>query len=116
MRKLTEGLDGLPMQPVILDDDGRGRFRENAVVRHLLDEATAGRRCSMNELAIAYHEKKFSVAEMNQFAMLIGYTVDGFCELSYAFYAIGDLAMLETCALRDSTIPHTNMTTDTAED
>ena len=64
-----------PMQPVIKDDRGVLRFRENAIVRHLLDHGGI----DLNKLALL----KFSQADREQFAQLIGYSVSGYHELSY---------------------------------
>lgn len=70
-----------PMQPLVRDEHGTIRFQANAIVRYLLDEATAGRRCSMNDLA--RHQHLFSADDREQFAQLIGYSVSGYGDLSY---------------------------------
>lgn len=67
-----------PMQPVYLDEAGVVRFRENAIVRTLLDYASA-RGLSLNELAVM----PFSAEDRMQLAQLIGYSVSGYGELSY---------------------------------
>ena len=69
------------MQPIILDEskDRCVRFKRNALVDYLLDEATAGRKCDMNDLA----RKDFPQADREQFAQLIGYSLAGYHELSY---------------------------------
>jgi hypothetical protein len=64
-----------PMQPLLLDQHGRVRFRENTLVRHLLDKGGL----TMNDLAVV----ECPVEEREQFAQLIGYSLDGFGELSY---------------------------------
>lgn len=64
-----------PMQPIILDDDGVPRFQKNNIVRFLLDAGPF----DMNQLAVM----PFSRKDREQFAQLIGYSVSGFCELSY---------------------------------
>ncbi len=51
------------------------RFRENPIVTFLLDEGPFG----MNDLAL----RDFAPEDREQFAMLIGYSVSGFSELSY---------------------------------
>lgn len=66
-----------PMQPVIIDDDdGIHRFKRNAIVCYLIDRGPI----TMNDLAIM----AFSREDHEQFAQLIGYSVSGFGELSYA--------------------------------
>jgi hypothetical protein len=69
-----------PMQPI--EDDGKGviRFRGNALVRYLLDKATAAKVCDLNHLA----RVDFPQEDREQFAQLIGYSVSGFGDLSYA--------------------------------
>lgn len=67
-----------PMQPVKRDRHGVVRFHANAIVRYLLDYATA-RGCGMNELALM----RFSKDDRTQFAQLIGYSVSGAGDLSY---------------------------------
>jgi hypothetical protein len=64
-----------PIQP--LHHDGRGtlRFKENAIVRFLLDAGPF----DMNMLAAM----DFSSEDREQFAQLIGYSLGGFGELSY---------------------------------
>lgn len=66
-----------PMQPIVWDD-GTLRFQENAVVRRLLDAATA-RGFGLNQLLV----ERFSPGDLEQFAQLIGYSIAGFGELSY---------------------------------
>lgn len=68
----------LPLQPLYRDADGVVRFRENAVVRFLLDWASA-RGMGLNELALM----PFDAADREQFAQLVGYSLSGFGELSY---------------------------------
>lgn len=67
-----------PMQPLVRDASGVVRFKENAIVRTLLDWATP-RGMSLNELAVM----DFSQEDREQFAQLIGYSVGGYGELSY---------------------------------
>lgn len=64
-----------PIQPLSPDSSGTIRFKANAIVQHLL--AHGG--FDMNKLAIM----DFSVEDREQFAQLIGYSLGGFCELSY---------------------------------
>jgi hypothetical protein len=62
-----------PIQPII-----NGRFKENKIVRHLLDWASE-RGMGPNELAVM----EFSKDDRVQFAQLIGYSFGGFGSLSY---------------------------------
>jgi hypothetical protein len=65
-----------PMQPMIEDkDDGTLRFKSNAIVRFLLDAGPY----DMNKLALMPWSKE----DREQFAQLIGYSVDGFQDLPY---------------------------------
>jgi hypothetical protein len=64
-----------PMQPLVRDGEGTIRFKANEIVRYLLDNG----KIDMNDLA----EQNFSQDDRTQFAQLIGYSVDGFHELSY---------------------------------
>jgi hypothetical protein len=64
-----------PMQPLVIDQVGTVRFKENAVVRYLLDNGGV----DMNQLCTL----DFSDEDRSQFAQLIGYSVSGYGELSY---------------------------------
>ena len=68
--------DPHPMQQIRWNGDVI-RFRENAIVRFLLDAGPY----DLNKLALM----EFSAADRNQLAQLIGYSVGGFGDLSYAF-------------------------------
>jgi hypothetical protein len=73
-----------PMQPIGRDASGVVRFKENRAVSYLLAEASEGRRCDMNDLVRACQHGAFPEADMVQLAQLIGYSVAGFGDLSYA--------------------------------
>lgn len=64
-----------PIQPLYLSRGNVIRFRENGIVRFLLDSGPF----DMNKLALM----KFSQADREQFAQLIGYSFGGFEELGY---------------------------------
>lgn len=64
-----------PIQPLEPDKNGRMRFKKNAIVEFLLDKGPF----DMNVLA----GKDFPQEDWVQFAQLIGYSLDGFGELSY---------------------------------
>lgn len=70
---------GHPMQPIEFDGKGVVRFRENRIVRHLLDFAKP-RGCGLNEIA----RMEFSQDDRMQLAQLIGYSVSGYGDLGYA--------------------------------
>lgn len=64
-----------PIQPLITDSQGVLRFKENPIVRYLLDAGPF----DMNHIAC----KKFTREDREHFAQLIGYSLSGFGELSY---------------------------------
>lgn len=64
-----------PMQPVV-DVDGVHRFKQNSLVRYLVDSHPDG----LNALDLQH----FSNEDWEQLAQLIGYSVSGFGGLSYA--------------------------------
>lgn len=71
---------GRTLQPVIVAPDGVVRFRENAIVRFLLDNGG----WDMNHIA----RLDFSDEDRAQFAQLIGYSVCGWGELNYVQLAM----------------------------
>lgn len=66
-----------PRQPTYTDEHGVERFVENEIVRWLLDNG----RLDMNDIA---RQRHFSDEDRRQFAQLIGYSVSGYYDLSYA--------------------------------
>ncbi|MFA5937456.1 MAG: hypothetical protein WC822_06300 [Candidatus Paceibacterota bacterium] len=62
------------MQKLERDDYGTIRFRENKIVRYLLDAGGL----DLNKLAIV----PFTKVDWAQFYQLIGYSVSGYCDLS----------------------------------
>lgn len=64
-----------PLQPLEINEDGILRFKKNAIVRFLLDAGPF----DMNSIACI----PFSQEDREQFVQLIGYSLDGFGELSY---------------------------------
>lgn len=77
-RKILKQQGMHPTQPLKKDRLGTLRFKDNAIVRYLLDWATV-RGMSLNELA----QLPFSNEDRVQLAQLIGYSLSGFGELSY---------------------------------
>jgi len=65
-----------PIQPLVKDKNGILRFKENAIVRHLLDTHP---NCNLNDLACM----DFTNDDRRQFAQLIGYSLSGYGDLSY---------------------------------
>lgn len=65
-----------PIQPLLKDENGAARFKENEIVRYLLDSHP---KVGMNDIACM----DFSDDDRRQFAQLIGYTLAGYGELSY---------------------------------
>ncbi len=63
-----------PIQPLANDAQGVTRFKANQIVRHLLDTHPT---CGMNELA----RMDFTDDDRQQFAQLIGYSLDGYGSL-----------------------------------
>lgn len=64
-----------PIQPLEKDKSGVLRFKENAIVRHLLDNGGI----DLNKIAVM----DFTADDRQQFAQLIGYSLSGYSELSY---------------------------------
>lgn len=65
-----------PMQPIVWDKHGVIRFKKNAIIEHLVDHGSIG----LNAIA----SLDFSREDEEQLAQLIGYSVSGFGDLSYA--------------------------------
>lgn len=64
-----------PIQPLYLDDRGTVRFKQNNIVRYLLDHGGF----DLNKLAMM----DFSQEDREQFAQLIGYSHSGYGGLGY---------------------------------
>lgn len=84
------------MQPIIKDENGTVRFKENCLVRTLLDEARK-RGFTLNDLAV----REFTQADWEQFYQLIGYSLVGYHELSN----VSDLACAEASKVAGSLFP-----------
>lgn len=65
-----------PNQSIIVDSKGVRRFQQNNIVKFLLDASGL----TLNDLAGLEFDKE----DRRQFAQLIGYSVDGYGDLSYA--------------------------------
>jgi len=66
-----------PMQPIYLDERGTPRFKDNAIVRRLLDEKVI----SLNDIAMWLDDVPVEDAE--QFWQLLGYSISGYGDLSF---------------------------------
>lgn len=73
-----------PMQPLVRYPDGALRFQENQIVKFLLEQGPF----DMNLIG----EMDFCQADREQFAQLIGYTLQGFGQLPYVSDATWDKA------------------------
>lgn len=103
----TRGYDPQPMQPVYLTKHDTLRFRENVIVRVLLDRDTERGRIypdfparsdgGLNWIAV----QRFSQADQEQFAQLIGYSISGYHELSY----VSDESAAKASALAKKIMP-----------
>lgn len=65
-----------PIQPLERDDHNVLRFRKNRIVNYLLDSHP---HVDLNTLA----RREFSAEDRQQFAQLIGYSLNGYGELPY---------------------------------
>lgn len=68
-------MTNLPLQPIVVQEDGVVRFKENSIVRYLLGQGPF----TMDSLASI----PFPQEDREQFAQLIGYSLTGFAELPY---------------------------------
>ncbi len=65
-----------PMQKIEVDDRGVIRFRANKIIKDLLDSGAI----DLNKIAMAGYDEEDEM----QLAQLIGYSVSGYGDLSYA--------------------------------
>jgi hypothetical protein len=72
-----------PRQPIGWADDGVIRFKENKIVKWMLDMGRGGQKFDLNLIVMRLHEGKFSVEDLIQLDQLIGYSTSGFGDLSY---------------------------------
>lgn len=87
-----------PIQPLQRDPTGVLRFKSNAIVKYLLRTPGGG----LNELA----KVAFPKEDWQQFAQLIGYSLDGYGTLSYV-----DDAAFEAASRQVSDIPLSSVDT-----
>jgi len=79
------------MQPLVIDQHGRHRFKANPIVRYLLDNGSI----DLNKIACL----EFSDEDQTQLAQLLGYSVSGFSELHYVRDADAEAAFAASDAL-----------------
>ena len=86
-----------PMQPVVKGNRGELRFRENAIVRYIVDHAAdvihPGAPAIDPNTGKPYHQGRLDLGKLmamdfpqedrEQFAQLMGYSIVGYHELSY---------------------------------
>lgn len=85
----------LPMQPIVRDALGVVRFRQNRIVRHLLDLCGEKGLCDLNLIGVMAGQGHFSVDEQVQFAQLIGSSLSLLSEQSYVSDRVIDAAEAE---------------------
>ncbi len=100
-KKAKEARDRLkhPPQPLGQDAQGTLRFKENKLVRYILEKGGI----DMNHLAC----HPFPREDRVQFAQLIGYSLGGFGELSYVTdedYALAQIASAKGANLPDARV------------
>ena len=86
-----------PAQPVGVDDSGIVRFKRNAIVDFLIRDARPG--FDMNTIIRKVFAGEFSREDMVQFYQLIGYSVEGFGDLSLVPDAEYEAAKREAATL-----------------
>lgn len=89
LMKVLADLGRRPSQPIVKDEQGIERYRENKVVMTLFKESGF----DMNRLA----EMGFSDEDRSQFAQLIGYSVSGYGDLDYAQNVARDTSYVDRC-------------------
>jgi len=85
-----------PMQPVGFDELRTVRFKENPIIRWMLQQGEVGATFTLNTIAA----QRFDPRDREQLAQLIGYSVGGFEELSYARPETIEIAQAAAALLR----------------
>ena len=108
--------DPQPMQPVIKDEGGILRFRENAIIRYIVDHAGdvvhPGAPAIDPRTGRPYHQGRLDLGKLmtmdfpqedrEQFAQLMGYAISGYHELSY----VSDASAAQASALAHTVDPN----------
>lgn len=68
-------------QPIGIAEDGIVRFKQNAIVRWLVDTHHGGQ-SAMNTIAVKVARGEFRTADYVHLMQLIGYSAIGYCDLS----------------------------------
>jgi hypothetical protein len=103
------------MQPVVKDTHGVLRFRENAIIRYIVDHAAEVVHPGANAIdpntSKPYHQGKLDLSKLitldfpqedhEQFAQLMGYSISGYHELSY----VSDESCEQASTLAKAVIP-----------
>lgn len=87
-----------PTQPIGFDDHGTIRFKQNGIVRMLLDDGPY----DLNQLSLMVARGQFRAEDYTQLMQLIGYSVSGFGELSSVPRSLVEEADAKAEALRES--------------
>lgn len=95
-----------PVQPLVFDHQGCWRFKHNDAVNFLLDNGPL----DLNDLA----SRSMPNRDREQFAQLIGYSLDGFGTLSYASDSVYDRAEQEM-KMRQAALEQALMHRDTPQ-
>lgn len=104
-----------PMQPVVKDEDGTPRFRENAIIRYIVDHAAdvvhPGAPRIDPETGKPFHQGKLDLGKLamldfpqedrEQFAQLMGYAISGYHELDY----VSDESAAQASVLAEQVVP-----------
>ena len=96
-----------PIQPLSKDEQGVVRFKENVLVRALLDHGQ-DTGLGLNELARKFYTPDHA-DDWQQLAQLIGYSLSGYSDLSYVSdNAYGAAAMMADLGMteKDARITH----------
>lgn len=74
-----------PIQPLIMDKNNVLRFKENVIVRYILDNGGI----DLNHIV----QQEFPKEDLEQFYQLIGYSLDGFADLDATTNEVYDKAL-----------------------
>lgn len=69
-----------PMQPIYIDNKGVARFQSNKIVDWLF----VTQKISLNEISAMCQNSKIPKVDQMQFWQMLGYSVSGFGDLSFA--------------------------------
>ena len=80
-KKAKKAAINFPHQPCEIDKNGVFRFKENRIVRKLLDLCWSHRIFDLNDIAALVQTGVYTKEERDQLRQLIGYSISGFLEL-----------------------------------